>query len=261
MLSRARVGLRRPAALRRRRLARAADAVGDHPRRGRRHARRPRCHTRRVAGDGRRRSGRPRNAVSSSSTACSCSHGATQEASRPSRVITAIARSAAERAAPTADAARESGLDLELEPALIDGDRPLLERMVANLVDNAVLHNLDRGWISLDTPNGREPRSAARREQRRPCRLCTRADDLFERFHRLDDAATRCRRFRARVVDRRGGGHSPRRSRVGGAAPRRWPRGDCRSAGRNGHGRPYRAARHRNQRSVHGRATSSGRAG
>ena len=44
--------------------------------------------------------------------------------------LAAMVRAAAERAAPAADA-RESGLDLELEPAVVDGDRALLERIVA----------------------------------------------------------------------------------------------------------------------------------
>ncbi|MGO9901225.1 MAG: ATP-binding protein [Solirubrobacteraceae bacterium] len=38
-----------------------------------------------------------------------------------------------------------------LEPALTDGDRVLLERMIANLIENAVRHNTPGGWISLRT--------------------------------------------------------------------------------------------------------------
>jgi signal transduction histidine kinase len=39
----------------------------------------------------------------------------------------------------------------ELEPAVVSGDRVLLERMVANLVENAVRHNEAGGWISVRT--------------------------------------------------------------------------------------------------------------
>ena len=44
-----------------------------------------------------------------------------------------------------------SGLrvDTELEPAEVVGNRALLERMVANLVENAVVHNVPDGWVRV----------------------------------------------------------------------------------------------------------------
>ncbi|MBN1321205.1 MAG: HAMP domain-containing protein [Thermoleophilia bacterium] len=42
-------------------------------------------------------------------------------------------------------------LDLGLEPAAVKGERSLLERMVANLVENAVRHNVPDGWFSVRT--------------------------------------------------------------------------------------------------------------
>jgi signal transduction histidine kinase len=42
-------------------------------------------------------------------------------------------------------------LDVELDPAEMTGDPPLLERMIWNLVDNAVRHNEPGGWIRLRT--------------------------------------------------------------------------------------------------------------
>ncbi len=42
-------------------------------------------------------------------------------------------------------------VEAALEPALARGDRVLLERMIANLVENAVLHNDSGGWIGIRT--------------------------------------------------------------------------------------------------------------
>jgi signal transduction histidine kinase len=42
-------------------------------------------------------------------------------------------------------------VDTELEPAETTGDQLLLEQMIGNLVDNAVLHNEPGGWVRLRT--------------------------------------------------------------------------------------------------------------
>ncbi len=43
-----------------------------------------------------------------------------------------------------------------LEPATVTGDRTLLERLAANLVRNAVVHNVDGGWVRVQvTPGAR----------------------------------------------------------------------------------------------------------
>jgi signal transduction histidine kinase len=57
---------------------------------------------------------------------------------------------AVERVARDADELR-LGLTLELEPAPVTGDRVLLERLVGNLVENAVRHNTTGGWLTVQT--------------------------------------------------------------------------------------------------------------
>jgi signal transduction histidine kinase len=46
---------------------------------------------------------------------------------------------------------RHIKVDAALEPALARGDRVLLERMIANLIENAVRHNNPGGWIGIRT--------------------------------------------------------------------------------------------------------------
>jgi signal transduction histidine kinase len=54
-------------------------------------------------------------------------------------------------ASRTAMAEREITVDTALDPAPARGDRVLLERMIANLVENAVRHNNPGGWIGIRT--------------------------------------------------------------------------------------------------------------
>ena len=71
--------------------------------------------------------------------------------------LSAVAEDALELAAPGI-----AGLDLTVEsdlgPAETTGDQQLIERMVWNLVDNAVRHNEPGGWIRITT--GRTPGGA-----------------------------------------------------------------------------------------------------
>jgi signal transduction histidine kinase len=53
---------------------------------------------------------------------------------------------------------RNLTVDATLEPASARGDRVLLERMIANLVENAVRHNIPGGWIKIRT--GQQPDGA-----------------------------------------------------------------------------------------------------
>lgn len=45
-------------------------------------------------------------------------------------------------------------VDKELRPAQTTGDPRLLERMVGNLLENAVRHNVDGGWVRVQTATG-----------------------------------------------------------------------------------------------------------
>jgi signal transduction histidine kinase len=81
-----------------------------------------------------------------------------------------------------------AGLSVEakLEPAVVDGDRALLERMVANLIDNAIAHNLaEDGWIRVQTAveAGKPVLRVANSGQVVPP---DRLEELFEPFRRLD---------------------------------------------------------------------------
>ena len=51
---------------------------------------------------------------------------------------------------------REITVEAALAPAPTHGDRVLLERMIANLVENAVRHNHQGGWISVRTASDAE---------------------------------------------------------------------------------------------------------
>jgi signal transduction histidine kinase len=56
------------------------------------------------------------------------------------------------------EAASSAGveIDLDLGSATVEGDRWLLERLVANLVDNGINHNAPHGWVrvAIDAQNG-----------------------------------------------------------------------------------------------------------
>jgi signal transduction histidine kinase len=66
--------------------------------------------------------------------------------------LATAAEDAVDAAAP-AITQRRLTVDAVLNPARTKGDRVLLERMIANLVDNAVRHNNPDGWIEIRTSN------------------------------------------------------------------------------------------------------------
>ena len=80
-------------------------------------------------------------------------------ASRELLDLSAVAEDALELAAP-AIARLGLTVEAELAPAETTGDQQLIERMVWNLVDNAVRHNQPGGWITIATGRvraGRRP--------------------------------------------------------------------------------------------------------
>ena len=95
--------------------------------------------------------------------------------------------------ARTADIA---GLDLrvtlDLGEAVLAGDPMLLDRLAANLVDNAVDHNEREGWIEITT--ARDAAAVTLRcTNGGPLIPAEEAPRLFERFARLERARTRGR--------------------------------------------------------------------
>ena len=64
--------------------------------------------------------------------------------------LATAAEDALDAAHPTIDQ-RHLTVEAALEPAVARGDRVLLERMIANLVENAMRHNNPDGWIGIRT--------------------------------------------------------------------------------------------------------------
>ena len=77
-------------------------------------------------------------------------------------------------------------VDAELEPAFAVGDRALIERLVANLIDNAVAYNRpEGGWVRVETAS--DNGNAVLRVTNTGCEVpVDGVDELFEPFRRLD---------------------------------------------------------------------------
>jgi signal transduction histidine kinase len=87
------------------------------------------------------------------------------------------------------DALRSRGAELDIErdlaTATVCADRLLMERAVANLVDNASVHNDQRRWMRASTfsDNGE---SGLKIESTGPVISVAEADQLFRPFYRAD---------------------------------------------------------------------------
>lgn len=85
------------------------------------------------------------------------------------------------------EAADEAGLhvDLELgtEPAAVYGDRWLLDRLLANLIDNAINHNVAGGWLTVTIQ--RSPAEVLIRVENTGDRLTVeQVEEILKPFHR-----------------------------------------------------------------------------
>lgn len=80
-------------------------------------------------------------------------------------------------------------LETALDPAPVDGDPGLIERLVANLVDNAVTHNVEGGRVHITTctANGTAVLTVSNTG---PVAATTEVDRLFQTFQRLDPRRT-----------------------------------------------------------------------
>jgi signal transduction histidine kinase len=86
-------------------------------------------------------------------------------------------------------AARDVRVEWKLDAASVTGDRALLERLVTNLVDNAVRHNHRGGWVEVRT--GVEAGEAAVKVANSGPRIDeAQVGSLFEPFRRHGEART-----------------------------------------------------------------------
>jgi signal transduction histidine kinase len=76
-------------------------------------------------------------------------------------------------------------VDTELDPAETTGDPQLLERMISNLVDNAVRHNQPGGWIRLRTGSS-DSAAYLQIANSGPCIPDDAVPSLFEPFRRME---------------------------------------------------------------------------
>ena len=86
-----------------------------------------------------------------------------------------------------AASAGELDLTLELGEATARGDRPLLERLVANLVENAIRHNVPGGWVRVEVVGG-EREALLRVSNSGPRLTPEEVDGLFQPFVQRQEA-------------------------------------------------------------------------
>jgi hypothetical protein len=99
-----------------------------------------------------------------------------------SLVPAAVATVAAEASA------RGLAVSTETRPAPVEGDPELLERLVGNLVENAVRHNVDGGWVTVRT--GTESGAFLSVLNTGPAVPAGEVDELFQPFRRGGTART-----------------------------------------------------------------------
>jgi signal transduction histidine kinase len=80
-------------------------------------------------------------------------------------------------------AARHLDLKPGLQPGALSGDQPLIERLIANLLDNAISHNYAGGWIAIETGTESD-RAVLRVANSGPVIYPDEVEPMFEPFHR-----------------------------------------------------------------------------
>jgi signal transduction histidine kinase len=100
-----------------------------------------------------------------------------------------IAQHEVTRASGEADG-RRLRLELDLQSAPVRGERALLERMVGNLVENAIRHNTDDGWFTVKTRMEGE-RALLEVTNGGAAVAPKEIEHLFDRFYRPDRSRSR----------------------------------------------------------------------
>jgi signal transduction histidine kinase len=103
-----------------------------------------------------------------------------------------LATAATDALVGAASAAAQAGVRLErsLSPAPVHGDPALLDRLAANLVDNAIRYNEPGGWVRVLTGNDGD-RAWLRVTNTGPVVPADAVARLFERFYRPDPSRSR----------------------------------------------------------------------
>ncbi len=83
----------------------------------------------------------------------------------------------------TETAGRSLGVKPALHAAALRGDEPLIERLIANLLDNAISHNYEGGWIAVETATESD-RAVLRVANSGPVIYADEVEPMFEPFHR-----------------------------------------------------------------------------
>ena len=106
---------------------------------------------------------------------------------------------------------RQVHIDTDIQPAVVSGDARLIEQLIQNLIDNAILHNIVGGEIHVATAS-HEGEAVLAVSNDGPSIPTTELERLFRPFERLEPGRRHhTDRPRPRPLHRRGHSHRPRR--------------------------------------------------
>jgi signal transduction histidine kinase len=103
--------------------------------------------------------------------------------------LAAVAAEVAEAAVAADGGDARVRVERSIEPALTSGDPALVERLTANLLDNAIRHNHPHGWVRISTGIS-DWRPALRVANSGPVIAADQVDSLREPFRRLNGDRT-----------------------------------------------------------------------